>query len=95
MEKFKKNTICGYCESNMESQRRSKIFCSSKCRVYFKRENKESGSTKTKEKSYPIEFTYKKSDEKDSAIPPMPLKNDFADSFDFAVAKMEWKKKYG
>ena len=37
--KFDKNTKCQYCGDEMTAKYRSKKFCSSKCRVYYNREN--------------------------------------------------------
>lgn len=39
MGKFDKKEICEYCEEAMKTGNRNKRFCSSKCRVYFYREN--------------------------------------------------------
>lgn len=40
IDKFKKNTNCAYCETEMEALYRSKRFCSDKCRVYYNRDEK-------------------------------------------------------
>lgn len=37
-DKFAKRTNCLYCGKEMESEYRSKKFCTDKCRVYFNRE---------------------------------------------------------
>jgi hypothetical protein len=39
MGKFDKKEICEYCEDKMEAKYRNKRFCSTKCRVYWNREN--------------------------------------------------------
>lgn len=48
MGKFDKNSTCEYCEKEMISKNRNKRFCSSKCRVYFKRENVKLTAQETK-----------------------------------------------
>jgi hypothetical protein len=40
MGKFDKKEICEYCEEKMKAIYRNKRFCSTKCRVYWNRENR-------------------------------------------------------
>ena len=40
MGKFDKKEVCEYCEEKMKAIYRNKRFCSTKCRVYWNRENR-------------------------------------------------------
>lgn len=82
--KFKKEK-CKYCGSDLESKTTRKVFCSSKCRVYWNRDQKGGvvvpvPSTKAK-KVGPVKA------EKKGAAPPPTLKG-----IDLAIWKAEQNK---
>jgi predicted nucleic acid-binding Zn ribbon protein len=104
-DKFEKRKVCLYCEKEMEAKKRSKRFCSDKCRVYFKRE-KDRGTIDLPKIGHTIivagvpygkaEVIKRKQHNHALTLTVRPntgiTKNPGESGIDFAIRKAEWEK---
>lgn len=102
MGKFEKNTICKYCGGELNAKNRNKKFCSDKCRVYYNRENPTEPKiiltdlTKPNKEIKPVDVKKPITNTViDTSKPPIPIRQEGENAFDFAARKNEWKRQYG